>query len=242
MEQTLALSKHGDELLIDSRLVAEELGLQHESFMAAVYKHKMAIEDICGALRFEIGPKLNKNSGGDQPKIVLLTEDQALYIGTLSKNTEAAVKFKGRVVLAYSKARRQLQSQSLSTELTRKQILSLALEAEEALEKANAIIAEQAPQVALAQKVIEATNLQTVAHVAKEFGMGRQRMFKFLRDQKILLSDNTPLQRYIDAQYFEVRLKPIAMGGNQMNYAQTFVTGKGIAYIHKLIENQKEEF
>jgi anti-repressor protein len=86
---------------------------------------------------------------------------------------------------------------------------------------------------------MDGSNLQTMNDVAKCLGNGRNKLFKFLREEKIMRANNTPYQEYIDRGYFEVKEKPIQMGDSVINYAQTFVTAKGVDYIRKLLDKCK---
>jgi anti-repressor protein len=86
---------------------------------------------------------------------------------------------------------------------------------------------------------MDGSNLQTMNDVAKCLGIGRNKLFKFLREEKIMRANNTPYQEYIDRGYFEVKEKPIQMGDSVINYAQTFVTAKGVDYIRKLLDKCK---
>jgi anti-repressor protein len=86
---------------------------------------------------------------------------------------------------------------------------------------------------------MDGSNLQTMNDVAKCLGIGRNKLFKFLREHKIMRANNTPYQEYIDRGYFEVKEKPIQMGDSVINYAQTFVAAKGVDYIRKLLDKCK---
>ena len=55
------------------------------------------------------------------------------------------------------------------------------------------------------------------------------------------MSNNLPYQLFIDKGLFQVKNKVIEMGDRSMVYPQTFVTGKGVAWIGKgLIKLEKE--
>ncbi|MDP4108031.1 MAG: phage antirepressor KilAC domain-containing protein [Bacillota bacterium] len=86
---------------------------------------------------------------------------------------------------------------------------------------------------------IDAKNSQNMNIVAKSLGIGRNKLFAFLREQKVLLSNNTPYQEYLDRGYFEVKEKPVAMGDSQFNKPQTYVFPKGVAYIERLLNERK---
>jgi phage antirepressor YoqD-like protein len=83
---------------------------------------------------------------------------------------------------------------------------------------------------------IDAKNNQKMNDVAKSLGVGRNNLFEFLRDKKILMSDNVPYQRFCDSDYFVVKEHTIMMGNYSQNKTQTFVTSKGIDYIRKLLK------
>ena len=85
---------------------------------------------------------------------------------------------------------------------------------------------------------MDGSNLQTMNDVAKCLGIGRNKLFEFLRKEKIMRANNTPYQDYIDRGYFEVKEKPIQMGDSVINYAQTFVTAKGVSWLEKLLSKE----
>lgn len=92
------------------------------------------------------------------------------------------------------------------------------------------------PKAQMFDTFMTAKNAQTMAVVAKSLGTGRDRLFKTLRDRKILMGNNTPYQRYIDRGYFTVIEKTITMGDRQIIKPQTLVTPKGVEYIAKLLQ------
>ena len=63
------------------------------------------------------------------------------------------------------------------------------------------------PKVAFFDAVTESTDTIDMGEVAKVLnipGFGRNNLFAFLRGKKILMSDNTPYQTYIDRGYFKI--------------------------------------
>ena len=78
-------------------------------------------------------------------------------------------------------------------------------------------------------------NCQTMNEVAKSLDIGRNKLFEYLRDKKVLMGNNVPYQNYLDRGYFKVIEKPIAMGDSNFNKTQTLVTSKGVEYIAKLL-------
>lgn len=111
----------------------------------------------------------------------------------------------------------------------------------ERAEKA-ALAAENAalrPKAEQHDQFLAARNAQSIAVVAKSLGTGRDRLFRFLKEQKILLDNNTPYQRYLDRGYFRVVEKTITLGDRQKNIPQTLVTAKGVEFIARLLKEKK---
>lgn len=93
------------------------------------------------------------------------------------------------------------------------------------------------PKAEMHDRFLSSGSAQTMAVAAKSLGTGRDRLFKFLRDQRILMSNNLPYQQYLDRGYFRVIEKVIIMGGDEVIKPQTLVTAKGVDYIAKLLKS-----
>lgn len=100
------IEKEG-QLVVDSRLIADELGIEHRSFKRTIDDYKTQTEQAFGILRFE---NAELNDVGRPEMYYLLTEDQATFLMTLSRNTEQVVKAKINLVTAFSKAKSALLS------------------------------------------------------------------------------------------------------------------------------------
>ena len=113
-----------------------------------------------------------------------------------------------------------------------------------AINKLNDRIRHDKPLVEFANQVANTENLidmNAMAKLAKNknIPIGRNRLFRWLRKNKILMSGNLPYQRYIDRGYFVVKESVFDTGSMTKTYQQTFVTGKGQQYI---ISRLKKEF
>ncbi|MDI6742181.1 MAG: phage antirepressor [Smithella sp.] len=87
---------------------------------------------------------------------------------------------------------------------------------------------------------LAATNAQTMNVAAKSLGIGRNKLFEFLRARKLLMRNNIPYQEYLGRGYFEVIEKTIDMGTGVINKPQTLVTAKGIDYIGRLLKDGEQ--
>jgi len=99
--------EYNSQLVVDSRLIAQELGVQHNNFMQLIYNYQIEAEKEFGIYLFQT----EKLSGRGRPqKYVLLTEDQANFLLTLVDNTSQSVRLKAKLVKGFSKAKELLKS------------------------------------------------------------------------------------------------------------------------------------
>ncbi|MVM33282.1 hypothetical protein GO755_24795 [Spirosoma sp. HMF4905] len=106
--QLIPVRTSGEMLTVSSVDFANGLGIQHRSLLETIRSHQKAIETEFGRVTFETQPF--QTGGGIQNKVIVhLTEDQALFIGTLSRNSQRVVAFKATLVRSFSEARRQLR-------------------------------------------------------------------------------------------------------------------------------------
>ncbi|NEZ64720.1 hypothetical protein D0962_18325 [Leptolyngbyaceae cyanobacterium CCMR0082] len=99
----------GGVLVVDSRLIADHLGIQHETLMRTVKRHQNRIEQRLGHLRFEVGTVTNSVGAVNETIYTLLTEPQATVVMTLSRNTEQVIECKFDLVEAFEKAKSALK-------------------------------------------------------------------------------------------------------------------------------------
>ncbi len=105
-----------------------------------------------------------------------------------------------------------------------------------AINQLNERIRHDQPLVEFANQVSDTTNLIDMNAMAKlaveeNIPIGRNRLFKWLRKNGILMSNNLPYQKYIDRGYFEVKESVFETSSMMKTYQQTFVTGRGQTYI-----------
>jgi phage regulator Rha-like protein len=95
----------GSVLIVDSRLIAERLGIEHINFMETIGDYQTQIDQAFGVVRFETEKPPRGSRGGRPQRYALLTEDQATFLMTLSRNTPEVVQCKIDLVVAFSKAK-----------------------------------------------------------------------------------------------------------------------------------------
>ena len=102
---------HGKELRAGTWLIAEGFNRRHQDVTELVEKYRIDFEDF-SCLKQE---KL-KSTGGRPVVEYLLTEGQAIFLGTLFKNNEKVVQFKKKLVKEFLKMRRLLDSVKVNTQ------------------------------------------------------------------------------------------------------------------------------
>ena len=111
--------------VVDSRLIADRLDIDHKSFIKTVRKYQTKVEQRFGCIRFEIS-SIQMPKGGTREEVshAYLTEDQANTIMTFSKNTEVVIDCKLDLVESFSKAREIIKQFAIPQ--TRAEALRLA--------------------------------------------------------------------------------------------------------------------
>jgi phage regulator Rha-like protein len=109
------------ELVIDSRIIAEQLGIEHKSLLKLVRKHQVKIEAKFGKVRFEISD-IEMPNGGTRQEVAFawLNEGQITALMTLCRNTDRVVDLKFDLVEKFSTQKKQLENpidRKLFTEL-----------------------------------------------------------------------------------------------------------------------------
>ncbi|MBO1049332.1 MAG: hypothetical protein HEQ10_17075 [Dolichospermum sp. DEX182a] len=234
-----------NELFIDSRIVAAKLDVNHSDWVQdTVKKYQTQLEQEFGILRFQTGEIKGK---GQPEKFVYLTEDQALFLLTLSRNSRVVVQCKANLVKTFAQARRDLEGRNkpqetikLPTDLLESLKLLVVVETErKALAAANeelqAANAELAPKAEAADILLEAGSNLTFQEAAQVMGIpniGRNNLFKALVELKLIINTQHSYQRYVEQGIFVVR-------ETQTNWGvipQILITQKGLQYIIPLLK------
>lgn len=137
----------------------------------------------------------------------------------------------------------RIAKQSIEKELpkTFAEALRLAAEQAEQIEKQQALIAEQTPKAEFFDAVADSKDAVPMLEVAKVIGikgMGRNNLFEFLRQEKVLMNNNIPYQRYQDLGYFRVIEQKYTKNYEECINFKTLVYQKGVDFIRKLINNK----
>lgn len=103
---------------------------------------------------------------------------------------------------------------------------------------AEAQIASMTPKAEFFDQVADSKDAIDIGSAAKvlNMGIGRNRLFEFLRDKQVLMSNNQPYQTYIDRGYFRtIEQKYSKSDGSTQINIKTLVYQKGLDFIRKLL-------
>lgn len=103
-------------------------------------------------------------------------------------------------------------------------------------------IAIDAPKVEFYDEVVDSKDALPMDRVAKllNIGIGRNRLFAFLREKKVLMPNNTPYQKYVELGWFRcVESKFSKPNGDTCINIKTVVLQKGLDGIRKMFNNKR---
>lgn len=114
-------------------------------------------------------------------------------------------------------------------------------DAEMEIQNLNTHISRELAPKAIAYDIAMGTDrlieMSAVAKVLSFRNMGRNNLFEYLKDKRVLRYNNEPYQSYVDAGYFKVVRQTYSIpgyGGDGI-YDKTMVTQKGVDYIGNLL-------
>jgi anti-repressor protein len=176
-----------------------------------------------------------------QNREVLLINESGLYSLIMTSRKPKAKEFKKWVTAEVLPSIRKTGSYSINKQPDMRVALSdpatlrsMLLSFTEEVIFLKAMIQEQAPKVEFYDAATEAVNCQTVQQTAKTLNIGPNKLFEFLRKERILMNNNLPYQQFIDAKHFCVVNKPYTdRRGEQRISTRTLVTGRGLVLIQK---------
>jgi anti-repressor protein len=221
-----------------SLAIAEGTGVQHKNVLELIRKNSCELETF-GGVAFETRPF--ETSGGTQYRETgTLNERQATFLLTLMRNSPIVVEFKKRLVKSFY----ELVQAKPKTELSRIEILQMALESEQQkiqLEHECKMLELQreadSPKVAFHDQVALMPDAISVSQAAKLAGTGQKRLFQLLRQKGWVNRNNEPYQEKIEQGLLEVKLQHWTHPEQGLQAClTTLVTGKGLTKIKSMIE------
>lgn len=137
---------------------------------------------------------------------------------------------------------KELQNQNkLTLPKTYKEALLELVRAEEEKERLLIQAKENEPKVQCFNELMDSKNAISFANFSKIIGIGEIKLFAMCREAGILMSNNKPYQKHIDAEHFRVVEKTFNKGNYKTSYSQTLITPKGQAYLTKKFKGDSEQ-
>lgn len=238
----LSGANNSNSLKMTSREIAEIIGKPHNDLLKAIRAMEPAWERTTGK-NFPLVNYRQVTGNGTIREFpeYQLSKREVLYVAT-KFNDEARAK----LILRWEELENNLNGNQ--------NVIALPQNYEEALEhlliqvKENKkLIAENKvlqPKADFYDAVAQSEDTIDVGQVAKVLaikGYGRNNLFKFLREQKVLMHNNQPYQKYIDCGYFkQIETQWYDLRAEMTHIGlKTVVYQKGLDFIRNLIEKQK---
>lgn len=242
---SLALVATADDgtLTTTSLIVAEGTDNEHRSVLQLIRNNIADFEEF-GPSAFEM-----RKSNGRPTQVAILNEQQAALLMTYMRNSDVVRDFKKRLVRAFFELRDARPV--VLAELSRRDILTMALEAEDRADAAEAKMRELAAPAKSWQLLADAAGDFSVAEAAKILSRdpaittGRGRLFDFMAEQKWIFKSRNPrggweaYQTAVDRRRLVERpAKPFLnskTGAYELPAPTIRVTAKGVGRLHELM-------
>lgn len=179
--------------------------------------------------------------GDTQNRNMLVINESGLYSLVISSKLPNAKKFKKWVTSEVLPSIRKNGGYIANQEqMTPEQIVANALiVAQNIILQKDKQIEEMKPKADFFDAVADsktAISMNEVAKVLNIKGYGRNNLFEFLRENKVLDKWNVPYQRYVDNGWFRVIEQHYQKNGEPVVSTKTLVYQKGVDGIRKMIE------
>lgn len=208
--------------------IAELTGKQHSHVMRDI---RNILEQGVAESNFGLGSYSDAN--GQNRPCYFLTKKGCLI---LASGYDALLR--ERIINRWEELELEKKQELPKLPQTFAEALRLAAEQAEQLEKQQARIEEMKPKEEFFDQVTDSKDACDMATVAKvlNMGIGRNKIFEILRDNKILQGNNQPMQRYVDSCWFRViETQFTKPNGDICINFKTIVYQKGIEGIRKLL-------
>ena len=232
----LTIIDKDNEQVVSSLEISKALGIEHDTLIKTISNYQSKIE-LFGIIRFEIE---KTQSAGRPPKIYYLTEDQAIFIATLSRNNEQVVNFKAILTKSFSNVRKAITAQKQIPQNYIEALKAHLEDQEKILELENKIDQDK-DKVEFAETLLDTTNALDMATCAKALHLpyGRNILFDKLRLLNILDRKNRPYQPFVTNGYFVIVESSFVhpKTGDNILTTKTMVTAKGQQYLIKKLKD-----
>ena len=214
-------------LTMSSLEIAELTGKRHDHVMVDIGKMLSdlgkAAPDFAGTAFYEV------NNAKRSRKIYNLPKRETLILVS-----GYSVAMRARIIDRWQELE-QKESARFKMPKTLSEALLLAGQQAALAEERQRLLEQQKPKVEFAETVERSDGTLSIGDFAKllpkEWKIGRNKLFKWLRDNKYLMKDNVPYQRYVNEGLFEVIETVNEYDSQDYINLLTLITGKGQLYV-----------
>lgn len=231
-----------NQIVTDSRSVAEHFGKEHAKVIRSIEGIISETPKVASQKMFY--KTTYKVEGNNKSYKMYLMNRNGFSLLVMGFTGARAMEWKLRYIDAFNEMETQLVKKNILTlpDFTNPVEAARAWANEyEAKQKALTENAEMKPKADFYDTVANTESLFSMADVAKtlDMGIGRNKLFAFLRDKGILDKDNHPYQKYVDAGYMRLIENHCKAGDNDVVYKCTYVKQRGIDYIRKILLKER---
>lgn len=222
------------ELVVSSRQVAEDFGKKHKHVLEAIENIKAQNSAVT---KMFIESSYKAGTGKNYKEYLLTRDGFSLLV--MGFTGPEALEWKLKYIEAFNNMESYIKEQNRVPK-NFAEALRLAAKLEEEKERLVLENSEMRPKAEFYDDVAGSKDAISIGEVAKVLGIkgiGRNNLFKLLRDKKILQSNNQPYQEYIDRGYFRViEQRWTTANGDTKISIKTLVYQKGLDYIRKVAQ------
>lgn len=239
MSNEIILKEVNGEITANSRDVAERFNKQHKDVLETI---RNLIAENSAVKNMAIESEYITDRGRKYPEYLLNRDGFSLLV--MGFTGKEALEWKLKYIEAFNKMEKIIKEQTIKAlPLTYKEALIQLLETVEQNELLLAENERLEPLAKFAEHVTESSNAIDIGDFSKivkneVIDLGRNKLFEWLRNQKILMSDNVPYQKYIDNDWFNVIELTKENSYGTKCFTKTLITGRGQVQIVKKLREK----
>ena len=166
-----------------------------------------------------------------QRRAVNLINESGLYRLIVRSGKPVALQFQDWIfekILPEIRRTGSYSVKELSKDERLKQLAESTLELLQIKQQLESKVQEMLPKAQFHDSIISSSDCISVGEMGRLLNTGQKRLFKWLRENKILRKNNQPYQEFLNRCYFDVNEMTLA---NWKLYIQTLITTKGQVWL-----------
>ena len=241
-DQEIKLEVAGGQVWTTSLQIADVFEKEHKHILAKI---RELPQDDFRRTNFRLTERKAKFGAVERNERYFLVSKDGMALLAMGFTGEKFYKFKVAYINAFNAMAEKLKN-PFNVPRNYKEALELAITQLDKIEALEAQRRTDMPKIVFAEAVEASATSALIGDFVKtlcdtDVSVGRNRVFKWLRDEKYLMADNMPYQRWAEAGYFEVIPQIIVTPKGNKERFTTKITAKGqVALSVKIIEAFKK--